>query len=130
MEAVAADFWHGLLAAEKRYRSTAAFPLDFPLLKRPEPAGGMGTVEGALSHGLTLDAVFLNEPEDKIRRSAQHLDKALTIRLPHNANHVIRHEPETGVDRPDIAAGTAEADLFGFQKNGIHSRLRQVQCGG
>jgi hypothetical protein len=90
----------------------------------------MGAVEGALSYGLTLDAVRFDEPEDQIRRSPQYIDQALTIGLPHNTNHVIRHEPEAGIDQSHIASGTTKTDFSGFENNGIPARLRQMQCGG
>ena len=78
---------------------------------------------------LARDAVSLDQIPHEAGGCAERVEQALAMPLPQDLGHVVRHDPEAGIDQPDIAARTAEADLHGLEHDNLPAGLGHMQGG-
>ncbi|MCY1427826.1 hypothetical protein D9M71_436890 [compost metagenome] len=86
----------------------------------------MRHVQRALVLGLAVDAKALDHGEHFSRGFAKHLVQAAALLLAEGGLDVIRADPGTGVDQPDVAPGAAVADLPGLQQDHRLALFEQV----
>lgn len=122
-----ADAGRGLGRAEQAHRRAARLPLPFALLKLLQPGLVGGAVQRAGMLGLAVDAVAADEIEDDARPLAQRREQPLAMLGPEDGRHVVRHDPQAGIDEADIAAGAAEADIGRLQHHDGDAGLGQMQ---
>jgi hypothetical protein len=84
-------------------------------------------VQCGIGRCLALDAVFVDDAIDHARRLPELFQNAFAISLAEQSGNVAGHDPEPGIDQPDIAPGAAETDFRRFQNDRLLARLGQME---
>ena len=86
-------------------------------------------MDGARARRLAAHLVALDQREDVVGRLAQHAQQARAARLAELGAHVLRRQPQAGVDQPRIAPRAAMPDPLRLQHDGVLAGLGRVQRG-
>jgi hypothetical protein len=105
-------------------------PLARALLQFPQSLVTNSAVKRAVGFELAGDGVLLDQFADEVGAVAEQVERPLAVEIAEFFRKIVGHDPHAGINQPDIAAGTAKADLGGLEENHVDTAFRQMQGRG